>query len=352
MSSNDTTSNASDVCGLPDHSSTDTIWKTFAYCFIAFGSLFGNSLVIFVIFKNRNMRSTINYFIVNMSASDILFAVFVFPRLVLELYSVPGRWLIGGMVGSILCKIDHFIQDVSTAVSILSLVAIAVDRFYGVVYPMKPGLMSGKRVRRVALAATWCLGAFLHLPYFYAYKLVDDKFCKYNWYPFADHVKASKFYFLFLSTIFFFFPAAILVIVYSIIINTLRRQKFPGNQSLKDKKRVARRNRSVLRMVVVVVVFFICCWLPVNVSIYITIFHWRPENRPCYIELLFFSVIFIAYSNGCISPFLYFIFNHNFRQGLKKAFLGHNNRNSVRSNHRSSRRKTDDASLTALKGRR
>ena len=346
MSANDTTSNVSNACGLPEHSSTDITWKTFAYCFIAFGSLCGNSLVIFVIFRNRNMRSTINYFIVNMSASDILFAIFVIPRLILQLY-MPGRWLIGGMVGSMLCKIDHFIQDVSTAVSILSLVAIAVDRFYGVVFPMKAGLMSGKRVRRLSLAASWCLGAFLHLPYFYAYKLVDDKFCRYNWYPLTDHAKASKFYFLFLSTIFFFFPAAILIIVYSIIINTLRRQKFPGNQSLKDKKRVARRNRSVLKMVVVVVVVFICCWLPVNVSVYILIFHWGPNNAPCYERLLFFWVIFIAYSNGCISPFLYFIFNQNFRQGLKKAFLGQNNRDSVRRNQRSSHSKTDDISLTA-----
>lgn len=339
--------NVSNTCGIPEYPSTDKSWKTFAYSFIAFGSLLGNSLVILVIFKNRSMRSTINFFIVNMSASDILFTVFVIPRLITELHSVPYRWFIGGTVGSFLCKVDYFIQDVSTAVSILSLVAIAVDRFHGVVFPMKAGLMNGGKVRRVALGATWCLGALLHLPYFYVYKLVDDKFCKYNWDPFVDNAKASKFYFLFLSITLFFFPAAILIIVYSIIIITLRRQKFPGNQSLKDKKRVAKRNRSVLQMVVAVVVVFICCWLPVNVSIYIAIFQWGP-NTPCYISLLFFWVIFIAYSNGCISPCLYFIFNQNFRQGFRKAFFGRGNRDSIRSNQRFTRRRTDDASLTAL----
>lgn len=347
MSANDTMNNVSNPCGFPTDPSTEKAWKTFAYCVIGFGSLLGNSLVIFIIFKNRGMRSTINYFIVNMAASDILFTVFVIPRLVSELHSAPYRWFVGGVLGSFLCKFDFFIQDVSTAVSILSLVAIAVDRFYGVVFPMKASLMSGGTFRRVILAATWFVGALLHSPYFYAYKLYDDALCMYNWSPFLDHDKTSTIYVLILSITFFFFPATILTIVYSIIIITLKRQKFPGNQSLKDKKRVAKRNRSVLRMVVAVVVVFICCWLPFNVSIYIALFQWG-SNVPCYVSSLFFWVTLIAYSNGCISPCLYFIFNENFRQGFRKVFFRRGNRGSIRSNLRSTRRRTDDISLSTF----
>lgn len=347
--------NASNPCGfLSEDSYTDKVWKTFAYCFIAFGSLLGNSLVILVIFKNRSMRSTINYFIVNMATSDIIFTVFVIPRMISELHSTDYRWFIGGMFGTLLCKFDYFIQDVSTAVSILSLVAIAIDRFYGVVFPMKVGIMNGGSFRRAVLVATWFMGALLHLPYFYAYKLYashGDTFCSLDWSPFVDHDKALKVYFLILSITFFFFPATILTIVYSIIIITLKRQKFPGNQSLKDKKRVAKRNRSVLRMVVAVVVVFICCWLPVNVSIYIALFRWGSD-LPCHAGLLFFCVILVAYSNGCISPSLYFIFNDNFRQGFRKVFFRRNNRSSIRSNMRSTRRRTDNVSLTIFERER
>ena len=136
------------MCDSDEDSETDheKTWKTFACCLIAFGSLVGNSLVIFVIFKNRGMRSTINYFIVNMASSDLLFTVFVTPRLIAALYLGPERWLVGGTFGSVLCKLDHFIQDISTAVSILRLVAIAFDRLYGVVFPMKAGLMDAGRI--------------------------------------------------------------------------------------------------------------------------------------------------------------------------------------------------------------
>ena len=206
MSTNDTMNNVSHPCGFAADPSTEKAWKTFAYSAIGFGSLLGNSLVILIIFKIRGMRSTINYFILNMAASDVLFTVFVIPRVISELHSAPHRWFVGGVLGSFLCKFDFFIQDVSTAVSILSLVAIAVDRFYGVVFPMKAGLMSSGTFRRRILAATWFVGALFHSPYFYAYKLYDDALCMYNWSPLLDHEKASTVYFLIMSITLFFFP--------------------------------------------------------------------------------------------------------------------------------------------------
>ena len=356
MTENGTAKNVSTsgpVCGFAEDTAVEISWKTFAYCFIAFGSLLGNSLVVVVIFKNRSMRSTINYFIVNMASSDILFTLFVIPRLISELHSAPNRWFIGGTFGSMLCKFDFFIQDTSTAVSILNLVAIAFDRFFGVVFPMKAGLMNGAKVCGVILVGTWLISALLHSPYFYAYKLYEDSICVYNWGPTVDHAKVSKIYFVVLSITLFFFPATLLTAVYSIIIITLWRNKIPGNQSLRNKKRVAKRNRNVLKMVMAVVIVFICCWLPVNISIYVALFRWG-SHPPCYVRTLFFWVILLAYSNGCISPFLYFIFNENFRQGFRKVFCRRHLRGSLRSNPRSTQRKTrtDAVSLTSLESMR
>lgn len=330
----------------------ETSLKTFAYCFIAIGSLLGNSLVIVVIFMNRRMRSTINYFIVNMASSDILFTMFVIPRLISELYSQPSRWFIGGTLGSVFCKLDYFVQDISTAVSVLSLVAIAFDRFYGVVSPMKAGLLNDSKVCGKVLASTWLLGSLLHLPYFYGYKLVKRDghlCCSLDWAPLLDNEKASRISFIIFSMIFFFFPAAILIVVYSTIIITLWRNKTPGNQSLKHRKKIAKRNRNVLKMVVAVVVVFICCWLPVNVSIYILLF--KEEAIKSYSKTLFFWVILIAYSNGCISPFLYFIFNENFRQGFRKVFLrrGVRDHGSLKSISQSTKRRSRDVSMTFIK---
>ena len=103
------------ICAFLEDTSAEVNLKAFAYCLIAIGSLLGNSLVILVILKNRKMRSPINYLIINMASSDILFTVFVIPRLIVELYSAPHRWFVSGIFGSLLCKLDYFVQDIATA---------------------------------------------------------------------------------------------------------------------------------------------------------------------------------------------------------------------------------------------
>ncbi|XP_068700941.1 QRFP-like peptide receptor [Montipora foliosa] len=312
------------MCESPEDTPLETAWKTFSYSFIAFGSLLGNSFVIIVIFKNRSMRSTINYFIVNMASSDLLFTVFVIPRLISELYYEPGRWFVGGTFGSAVCKLDYFVQDISTAISIVSLVAIAFDRLHGVVFPMKAGLMDEGKVCKMVLTGTWFIVCLLHLHIFFAYKLSrknNGLYCSFDW-----SLEAAKTTFVIFSTTLFFLPAVTLVAVYTIIIIRLWKTKFPGNQSKRQKQRIAKRNRNVLQMIVAVVIVFICCWLPVNVSIYLLLFHWSADT-PCYTKTLFYWVILLAYSNGSINPFLYFIFNENFRQGFRKVFCHHKDGN-------------------------
>lgn len=55
-------------------------------------SLVGNFLVIAVVFRNKGMRNTTNYFIVNLATADILVAIFCIPMTLLDsIYT--GRYL-------------------------------------------------------------------------------------------------------------------------------------------------------------------------------------------------------------------------------------------------------------------
>ncbi|KAL9972503.1 hypothetical protein ACROYT_G018819 [Oculina patagonica] len=77
--------------------------------------------------RNKRMQSITNYLIVNMAVSDILITVLSVPRRITEILVGPRRWLVGGILGSALCKSFSFLQDISTAVSVLSLLVIAID---------------------------------------------------------------------------------------------------------------------------------------------------------------------------------------------------------------------------------
>ena len=135
MSENfNTTINETQPSSCSSNPTAEKIGKTIAYCLLFIVSLAGNTVIGIIVYKTKTMRKPINFFIVNMAMSDLLFPIFVIPPLILMLYT--DSWLIGGSLGQAFCKLKAFLPDVSTAVSIQSLVLIAVDRFGAVVFPL------------------------------------------------------------------------------------------------------------------------------------------------------------------------------------------------------------------------
>lgn len=168
MSNNATANGTATSINCSEYPTAERVAKTLAYCVIIVVSLTGNILIGSIVFKVKSMRRTINYLIVNMAMSDLILPIFAVPRILTRLYL--GYWLIDGHFGSALCKLVYFLQDVSNAVSIQSLVLIAVDRFGAVVFPLRRPVVSAKLCPYFILS-TWIVAMALHSPYFFARKL-------------------------------------------------------------------------------------------------------------------------------------------------------------------------------------
>ena len=69
-------------CSSPDNLLAEKIGKTFAYCLILIVSLAGNSFIVILVYKTKTMRKSINFMIVNMAMSDLLFPIFVLPVII------------------------------------------------------------------------------------------------------------------------------------------------------------------------------------------------------------------------------------------------------------------------------
>ena len=108
------------------------------YCVIMFVSVLGNSLVLAVVYRNENkrMRTTTNYFIVNMSCSNLLMTVCNIPLIITGL-APEHNFLMEGTLGMILCKLTTLLFCKSIVVSLMCLGVIIVDRFLLVFYPHK-----------------------------------------------------------------------------------------------------------------------------------------------------------------------------------------------------------------------
>ena len=120
---------------------------------ICFFSLVENTRLIITVYKRNQLKKTVNYFIVNMAISDIVFPLTTIPVSLAELSSSSWKWPIGGTAGLILCKLRNYVMAVSLTVSIESLVWIALDRFVAVVWPMKVHFITF-RFRSFAITST------------------------------------------------------------------------------------------------------------------------------------------------------------------------------------------------------
>ena len=206
-------------------SSAEKLGLTFTYCLLMVASLAGNTFIGIIVYRTESMRKPINFLIVNMAMSDLLFAIFLIPLLVQLLYK--DSWLIGGLLGQILCKLVAFFVDASTVVSIQSLVLIAVDRFGAVVYPLRSPLISSKLCPFVILA-TWVIAMAIQFPELLAFKLVEfpgGLVCSRHWNEAFGESSSFANYFATGIALMYYVPFVLIAILYIIIYVKLKSQK-------------------------------------------------------------------------------------------------------------------------------
>ena len=281
-----------------------------AYFFLI--SLAGNAVIGMIVYKTKTMRKPINFLIVNMAVSDLLFPIFVIPREIQMLYI--DSWLIGGPLGQALCKLVIL-------VSIQSLVLIAVDRFGAVVFPLRSPIISSKLCPFFILSI-WTIAMAILSPYLFAVKLfeyAEGLSCGIHWNDAFKETLVFENYFVSFTVVFIFIPLVLIAILYIIIFLKLRSQKIPGEQSANAEIEQRRqRERKVLKMAIAIVLGFAICWLPfVMMSL---LFFSSIFVMSCNFQY-FNSLGFLMVSANCaINPCICFIFSGNYREGLKSLF--------------------------------
>ena len=277
-------------------------------------SLIGNSLIAIIVFKTPTLKIPINFMIVNMAISDLLFPIFLFPLNLVNMQA--DLWLIGDSLHQTLCKIGLFLLTVSATVSIQSLILITVDRFGAVVMPIRGSPLISRRLCLFFIVVTWIVAIAANLPHFFDFKRVEHPggmvMC-------AIQKSSASYYLLAYFIAFFYLPFVLLIILYAIILIKLKQHAHPGEQTANAAEMRSRRNRNVLKMAIVIVFVFFLCWIP-----YITdqtIFHFAPNSSiwsSCNFFLYDFFTSFMAAANCAVNPIICLIFSSNYRQGLKR----------------------------------
>lgn len=291
--------------------------KYVIFTIIMLAALLGNMFIITVVYKTRSMRKTTNIFIANMAASDILIALVIIPRIIVELYIGPRRWLIDGILGSITCKFANFFADFSLCISMTSHGVIAVDRFLAIVYCLRPSPITATR-RKYIIAIIWIYSFLLHSPNLYIYKLQKDKGktkCRISWQP-LDSFTAHKTYFSVILVFVITIPVIIMSVLYIWLIISLNKSVTHHPQIRRQRQK---EDEMVLRKVAVLLIVFLFSCLPITVLGILQFYVWK-WSIPCSAWTYSFIAHTLLLSNSAVNPWLCILLLEKYRHHIHIMF--------------------------------
>ncbi|XP_067269351.1 prolactin releasing hormone receptor 2a [Pseudorasbora parva] len=287
------------------------------YALVVLVGVFGNYLLLYVICHTKKMHNVTNFFIGNLAFSDMLMCATCVPFTLAYAFN-PRGWVFGRFM----CYLVFLIQPVTVYVSVFTLTAIGVDRYYATVHPLK------KRISVLActylLSGIWILSCGLVAPavaHTYHVEFKDEGFtiCEEFWMGQERERLVYGYSMLFITYV---LPLSALCISYLCISVKLRNCVVPGHRTQSQAEAQRARKRKTFRLVSLVVAAFGICWLPLSV------FNVLRDIDIDLIDKRYFLLIQLlchlcGMSSSCCNPFLYAWLHDRFRAELRKMFTCH-----------------------------
>lgn len=283
---------------------------------ISLAAFVGNILVVIVVSKTPILKTSTNFYYVNMAISDFLGALFTWPvYLTHEIITSRGS-LLHGTLASAACKTGAYVRLLSYLVSILSMLLIAVERYIAIVYPLKVILFT-RKTRAVLIFAAWLIPivhSFPHILYFEVEEVDQIALCRFSWNP--------SMIMLFYATtflVFFAVPLISISILYTVIVRALVRKAIPcddANQNSFQMKRY-KRSQNIMRLFKSIVAVFVGCYLLYTMFLIIKATVPQFVLKDEYKWMLGIFYFMLPLLSSSVNPFILFLFSTNYRQALQ-----------------------------------
>lgn len=276
-------------------------------------SSLGNSAVVIVIIKHRQLRTVTNAFIMSLSLSDFLTAVLCLPFSFIMLFSKDGTW----MFGDHFCVANGFFNTCFGIISTLTMTLISFDRYYAIV--RQPQAKIGRQKATRLLIAVWLTAVLFSLPW-YLFTRNPTEIHKQGFYHcmYVFHSGTSRMgtgYSICLIVLCYLLPFSLMCFCHYNICKTVRLSEI----RVRPVTTYAYLLRFYSEMrtattVLIMIVFIIFCWGPYCLMGLVTAvgdYTFNPTMDTV--------AIWLAWANGAINPLIYALRNPNISMLLGRS---------------------------------
>ncbi|XP_077429579.1 adenosine receptor A1 [Vanacampus margaritifer] len=280
---------------------------------IALASVVGNVLVVLVVCVNRALRDTTFCFIVSLAAADIAVGVLVIPLAVTISLGISTQFYT--------CLFLSCLLVIITQGSILSLLAIAIDRYLRVKIPIRYSTVVTQRRAYVAVCLCWAVSFLTGLVPMLGWNNrqvlgnlsgSDHMVCEFTAVMRMDYMVYFNFFGWVVA------PLAVMIALYAEIFRVIRRQLKRRAQATSDSERYYRKELKLAKSLALVVLLFAVCWLPLHIVNCLDFFH-PGRATP---KMAVYAGIFMSHVNSALNPLVYAFRIKRFRVTLLEVVRG------------------------------
>ena len=250
-------------------------------------TLFGNIIVCASFYTFRDLRTICNYFVISLSASDILVALLAMPFwLILQMTTAE---LDSRILGSHVRKFWDFIDILCGTASIMNLAAVSADRQLAITVPYSYAEHVTSKRAIVVICGVWV----------YSLTVAGVRFAG----------LPNNGYFHFNATFSFFVPLSFLLVMYARIFMVARDQA----------KRIGRNYAHEIKAaktIAVVIGAFVICWLP----FFVLVLGYAYDKKFPVSMKVYKALKWMEYLNSCLNPIIYCCLNRTYRRAFRKLF--------------------------------
>ncbi|XP_034947268.1 neuropeptides capa receptor-like [Chelonus insularis] len=279
--------------------------------------IFGNVITCWVILRNPMMQTATNYYLFNLALSDLLLLVLGLP-FELSVFWQQYPWVLG--LG--LCKIRAYVSEMSSYVSVLTIVAFSMERYLAICHPLQLYTLSGLKRPLRFICASWLLSMIAALP-FANYTTInyveyppgsgqnseESAFCA----MLAPNMPNFPLYEL-SCLIFFVIPLILIMVLYIRMGLRIQSNALEMNiqGTIHGDRRQEQSRKAIIRMLTAVVITFFICWAPFHAQRLLYVYDSTREFSGIS-EWLYFLGGCLYYISTAINPVLYNVMSTRYR---------------------------------------
>lgn len=285
----------------------------FLFGLVTLTGVIGNSLVIYVICSKQKMRTLTNLLLLNLAFADLSFVLICPPFTAYEFATY--HWPFSGVLGDVVCKLMHYLLNVTAYVTIYTLVLIAALRYFTIVHNSATVKYRTKRVVALLVCGIWVVMLLVNAPIVTSYGVqvnlygVED--CENYGRQVGQYIYATFFVFAYLL------PLAVIGLFSLGILLHINGGGSKHNRRSVGVSRSEFLKKHASRLIIAVVVMFAIFWFPVHVHLLLAYFGRVPDTNWYRAVSVLFN--FLAYFNSCVNPIVYNCTSKDFQLSFREA---------------------------------